>query len=254
MNHRRFPAACCGVLALAALLSACGGGGQHVRPLAEAMPRAGWAGRAGVGDAIELLNKGDATTARARLARVLRRTPGDSVAALLVKQIDTSPRTLLGERSFAYVARPGDTMSTLAARFLGNPMLFYGLARYNDMIPAGLAPGRTLRIPGEAPAPREPRAPVQKPAEEKQPRPAPPAPAAPATPAAPAARPAAAPRADAARAAKLRAAGLEAMNRGAIDGAIALLTQAGRLDPGNALIRRDLDRAIRIRGAVKAKR
>lgn len=79
-----------------------------------------------------------------------------------------------------------------------------------------------------------------------------PSPAPAAKPAAP--RPAAPkPPANAARAAQLRAQGLEQLNRGAIDRAVALLSQASQLDPGNALIQRDLARAVRIRGAVRAK-
>jgi Flp pilus assembly protein TadD len=55
------------------------------------------------------------------------------------------------------------------------------------------------------------------------------------------------------RAAQLRAAGLEQLNRGAINRAITLLKQANELDPGNTLIKRDLDRALRIARALQAK-
>jgi hypothetical protein len=53
-----------------------------------------------------------------------------------------------------------------------------------------------------------------------------------------------------ARAAKLRAAGLAAMNKGAIDRAVLLLRQALWADPGNALVTRDLDRARKIQATV----
>ena len=86
------------------------------------------------------------------------------------------------------------------------------------------------------------------------PRPSPQAPAAkPAAPRPPAPVAVPKPAANAARAAQLRAQGLEQLNRGAIDRAVALLSQASQLDPGNALIQRDLARAVRIRGAVRAK-
>jgi hypothetical protein len=74
----------------------------------------------------------------------------------------------------------------------------------------------------------------------------------PAATARPAPKPAA-PTADAGRAAQLRGQGLESLNRGAIDRAVALLQQAKALDPGNLLIQRDLERALRIGRAVKAK-
>jgi Flp pilus assembly protein TadD len=69
---------------------------------------------------------------------------------------------------------------------------------------------------------------------------------------APVAKPAA-PVVDPLRAAQLRAQGLEAMNRGAIARAVALLDQASRLDPANPLIKRDLDRAIRIKRTVQGR-
>lgn len=61
------------------------------------------------------------------------------------------------------------------------------------------------------------------------------------------------PATDPARAAQLRAQGLEQLNRGAVDRAISLLRQAAQLDPSNARIKRDLDRAVRIGAAVKRK-
>ncbi len=101
--------------------------------------------------------------------------------------------------------------------------------------------------------------PIPNPERETAPTPTP-APRAPAATPRPAARPTPAPtpvappvRADAGRAAALRAQGLEQLNRGSVDRAIALLQQASRLDPGNALIQRDLDRAMRIGRAVKGK-
>ncbi len=89
--------------------------------------------------------------------------------------------------------------------------------------------------------------------EDAAPRPAPPPQrqAAPARAAPP--RPAAAPAGNPARASQLRAQGLEQLNRGAVDRAIVLLQQASQLDPSNALIKRDLDRAVRIGAAVKRK-
>jgi len=72
---------------------------------------------------------------------------------------------------------------------------------------------------------------------------------------APAAKPSTpkpAPGANPARAAQLREAGLEHLNRGEINRAVALLQQASQLDPANLLIRHDLERAMRISRAVNA--
>ena len=232
------------------LLAACGGSpksaGSSPPPKTDQTDDYTWIGRDKVGKALALLQSGDATGARKILAAVLDRQPSDAVARSLVKQIDEDPATLLGTESFAYTARDGDTFSSLAQRYLGDPMLFYALARYNGVaVPAGLAKGTPLHIPGhpkrEAPRPESRPEAVDRPA---------PAAAKPAS--APPAKPAA-PVADPHRAAQLRAQGLEAMNRGAIARAVALLDQASRLDPSNALIKRDLDRAIRIRRTVQGK-
>ena len=198
--------------------------------------------------AMGLLYKGDAVAARKRLIHLLTRRPNDPTARSLVRQIDTPPEALLGSESFAYVTRPDDSLSLLAERFLGDPVLFYALARYNHIATPGvLAPGQTLRIPGhekpEAARPphanTEPRpaAPATKPAEQQHPAPEAPAP----------------PALDPRRASQLRAAGLEQLNRGAIDRAVSLLQEAHRLDPKNPLIQHDLDRAQRISRAVHAK-
>ncbi len=97
----------------------------------------------------------------------------------------------------------------------------------------------------QAPAPASPRPapvpPVRRPSSTLPPAPA-----------KPAAKPAA-PAANAQRAAQLRAAGLEQLNRGAVDRAVALLRQAQQADPDNALIQRDLDRALRVSQAVRAR-
>jgi Flp pilus assembly protein TadD len=88
-----------------------------------------------------------------------------------------------------------------------------------------------------------------------QPRPAPPPAAAaprpkPAPPRAATPKPAGNPAA----ARQARAAGLAALNQGNVDRAIALLGRAAQLDPGNALIERDLARARRIAATVRARK
>jgi hypothetical protein len=194
----------------------------------------------GLRAAMGLLYTGDATGARKRLIGVLKRHPGDPTATSLIRQIDTDPQVLLARESFAYRSRPGDTVSLLAERFLGDPILFYALARYNHLQTAGeLPPGLVLRIPGhEAPEPHVAREPAEPRAVQATAKPVEPHPA---------------PANNPQRARQLRAAGLEQLDRGAIDHAVALFQQAAKLDPGNALIQRDLDRALRISRAVHAR-
>jgi LysM repeat protein len=195
-------------------------------------------------DALALLNRGQADKARKKLLQALKIRPGDMLAQDLLKQIDTDPKVLLGSESYGYTVKDGETMSALAQRFLGDPMKSYALARYNGLpSPAMVKPGDVLQIPGRrrlAPpiAKKAAPAPVKKPpVTVAKPVPAKPAP----------------PAGDAARAAKLRGQGLAAMNAGAINRAVALLRQALSFDPGSALIKRDLARALRIQSTLKGR-
>lgn len=178
--------------------------------------------------AIELLGTGQGVLARPELLAILAEQPGNAVARKLLDQIDRDPRELLGEKHYVYKVRPGDSMSSLADRLLGDSLMFYGLARYNHIVdPSQMSVGQTLLIPG---SPRK---------------------LAPAKPAAAAATVAPASQRNPVRAGQLRGQALEQMNRGAINKAVGLLRQALALDPGNPVIQRDLDRAVRIQANVR---
>jgi Flp pilus assembly protein TadD len=124
----------------------------------------------------------------------------------------------------ACASAPGGPRGPRAAPVLGKPKP---------------APTRGYGEMAPIPNPRGDEAPAARPSRPAAPRATPPRPAAPA--------------ANPVRASQLRAQGLEQLNRGAVDRAIALLQQASQLDPSNALIKRDLDRAVRIGAAVKRK-
>jgi LysM repeat protein len=207
----------------------------------------GWAGQATVKDAIALLNAGKPAEARERLIAVLKVQPGDTIARNLIAQIDTDPKLLLGTQNYSYTVKQGESMSVLAQRFLGDPMKFYALARYNGIaVPTQVAPGQSILVPGKRPV-----AVVKKPAA----KPAAPTKAAPqSTVAAKAATPKPAARAaNPALAARLRGQGLSALNAGSVDRAVALLRQALSLDPASSVIKGDLARALRIQTTVAAR-
>lgn len=224
------------------LASGCSGG--------SGLSGAGNAGHAPVGGewaledtkaAIALLNAGRPDAAREKLLRALKARPGDMIAQSLLKQIDTDPRVLLGARNHGYVVKEGDTMSGLAQRFLGDPLMSYALARYNGLTsPLSIAPGKSLRIPGQAKAPAAARKNSGEPAKSAGPA---------ASPAAKPVRTATSP----AEAARLRGQGLAAMNSGAINRAVTLLRQALARDPENGVIRNDLARALRIQGTLNGR-
>jgi len=59
---------------------------------------------------------------------------------------------------------------------------------------------------------------------------------------------------NAAQASALRATALEQLNQGAVDQAVTNLQHAPELDPASVVIKRDLNRALRIQSAVQARR
>jgi len=194
----------------------------EVAPLPEPTPRER------IDSAVQLLGAGKAAEARKELETVLIATPRDITALRLLEQLDADPRKLLGEKSERYVVQAGDTMSGLAARFVGDPLMFYALSRYNGLAaPNSLTVGRTLKVPV-----REKPASIPEPVPEI------------------AHLPQVSP-ADAAQANAVRLRGLESLNTGDIADAVALLQKAHDLDQTDAAIQRDLDRALRIQAALQ---
>ena len=192
-------------------------------------------------NALISLSSGEVGTARIGIMQMLAERPDDPVARDLLRQIDTDPRVLLGERSYSYTIRPHETLSTIASRYLGSSYRFWALARYNNIaVPSSAGAGRTIQIPGVAPVQRvrptkaEVVAPVV---------------AAPPVGSAAVDRPAA--RIDTAGAARLRRAGLDEMARGSINNAVSLLERALTLNPGDATIQADLARAKRVQQTVR---
>ena len=103
---------------------------------------------------IEMLEAGNEEQATAELNRALQNDPNNKLALSLMRQIQADPQATLGRESFAYRVQPGDTISRIAQRFLGDVQQFYILARYNDLrVPRQLQVGQTLKVPGKAPPP-----------------------------------------------------------------------------------------------------
>lgn len=189
--------------------------------------------------AVDLLGAGDERRARTELRAALELQPTNRAAQRLMEQIETDPRTLLGSRARAYTVQPGETMSQIAERHLGDPLLFYALARYNGLqSPNQIAAGQALQIPQRTLPPTvtaQPNAPTTS-----------------GTVTAVAAPPPAQPGADPTRAGQLRLQGLQRLNTGDVNGAVTLLRQALALDGNNAAIQRDLDRALRMQTSLRS--
>lgn len=223
-------------------LGACSSGPRRV---ADA-PAPTLSGATEIDAAFDLLMHGDQAGAQKRLKAILKREPMNANARLLDDSIDRNPKDLLGPQSHPYTVVAGDTMVSLAERFLGNRLKAYQLLRYNGLkAPAVLSAGQVVRIPGEPPRPE--------PARRTEAAPPPSRPVS-APPAASRAKPVpTAPAANPALARQLRTAGLAALNQGAVVRAVALLRRAAQLDPSNPIIARDLARAQRIAATVQKK-
>lgn len=237
------------VLVLACPLTACGTGTSHVSSVSS-KPAAGghdanWALER-VQEAIADLNRGQPEKARDQLMKALKVSPSDMMARNLLRQIDTNPKQLLGAENFSYILKENESLSTLAGRYLHDPLLAYALARYNGLAsPLDAKPGQSILIPGKRPAPPAPA--------QKKPTPAP-AKKPPVTAAKPEPAKPAQPASDPARAGRLRGQGLAALNGGAINKAVALLRQALSLDPANGTIKADLARALRVQATLSGRR
>jgi hypothetical protein len=180
---------------------------------------------------VELLEAGDSAQAEVELRKVLATDPNNRLALSLMRQIRDEPLSQFGKESFSYRVQPGESLSSIARRFMGDVYLFYGLARYNGIkVPRNLSGGQMIRVPGKAPAasalPPPERPPV----------------AAPATPPAPAPTPAPAPapgqteeQKRAAEIAKLTRAARAAFARQDLTGAIRNWDAVLKLDAENAM-------------------
>lgn len=104
--------------------------------------------------ALEMLELGQEEQATVELQRALQIEPNHRLSQSLLRQITVDPVAALGRESFPYRVQPGETLSRISQRFLGDVYQFYLLARYNDLkVPRQLAGGQLLRIPGKAPPP-----------------------------------------------------------------------------------------------------
>jgi tetratricopeptide (TPR) repeat protein len=98
--------------------------------------------------AMDLLQEGDAKRARVELAAYLDQVPDSKAAKLLMTEIETPVSSLYPKQNFSVTLDEGETLSDLAAMYLGDPLAFYGLARYNNIAQPDLViAGQQIHIP-----------------------------------------------------------------------------------------------------------
>lgn len=105
-------------------------------------------------EARDLLQVGKEEEARVELERSLDELPADKNprAQNLMEQITNDPVEMLGSKYFRYEIVEGESLSLIAKNYLGDPLKFYVLARYNDLDnPSLVKAGDVIKVPGEKP-------------------------------------------------------------------------------------------------------
>ncbi len=117
-------------------------------------------------DAADALQRGDEAGARSILERALQLDYTSELARSLMSQINADAQAELGSTYFSYTVQADDSLSKLAQQYLGDRFKFYILAKYNDIaVPARLARGQVIKVPGKAPVSRPAPKAADKPAE-----------------------------------------------------------------------------------------
>jgi tetratricopeptide (TPR) repeat protein len=97
------------------------------------------------------LQRGHYTEGEQSLHHFLAQHPGDRRAKAMLHQLTANPERWLGRQSQAHVVQAGESYSSLAGRYLGDPRLFLILARYNHSTnPSLLRVGETVQLPSTA--------------------------------------------------------------------------------------------------------
>ena len=105
-------------------------------------------GENNISTAIDLLENGEAQRARAVLAALREQAPGSDLVGKLLRQIDAPVERLVPGPYTRVEVGPGESLSSIAAREMGDPLLFYALARLNGIeVPARIPAGTIIRIP-----------------------------------------------------------------------------------------------------------
>jgi nucleoid-associated protein YgaU len=98
--------------------------------------------------AIKSLQNGDADRAQVELNAFVGDQPRNRVGTGLLAQIETPIEKYYPRDSFPLTLKSGESLSTVAQTYLGDPLQFYALARYNQIQnPSRVTVGQSIRVP-----------------------------------------------------------------------------------------------------------
>ena len=127
--------------------------GIHVKPAGEPPKLDTLSAREHLQNAVTALQYGQEVNAKADLEAALRQDPESKIAKSLMAQIQADPVQYFGgQESFSYTVQSGDSLSTIARRFLDDPLKFHILAKFSGINdPSHLQPGQIIKVPGKRP-------------------------------------------------------------------------------------------------------
>lgn len=190
--------------------------------------------------ALDHLQNGQPQLADSELHDYLKDVPGNKSAHNLIAQIETPLDRLYPSDNFDVTLAQDESLSSLAKTYLGDPLSFYGLARYNGIgVPSKVNAGQTIKIPktAEAIAAQKAKSASAKPAEEQS-----------AIAVAPAPKPAENPHKIAEREYKK---GMIAFQKQDLDGAIAAWNKVLAIDPDYKDAQLNRAQALRLKENLK---
>lgn len=101
--------------------------------------------------ALALLQTGKTENAKVELQAYLQEKPKSQIVKQLIKQIETPAKAYFPDEFFEVVLQDGESISTLAEKYLGSALEFVALAKYNDIENASLVLiGQKIKIPKTA--------------------------------------------------------------------------------------------------------
>lgn len=140
-------------LALVTLIVGCGAGGKDTPSPAEQnkvkyTAQEGLTAKQRFTRALKHLENGQEGRATAELEAYLKDVPGSTTAKRILDQITTDSDKYFPKNYFSLQLKSGESLSTLAKKYLGSALKFYALAKYNDISnPSRVDIGQTIKIP-----------------------------------------------------------------------------------------------------------